>query len=119
MKTCKQCGNTYSSDLFSKKVRMCNYCREQNSIKQAETKKRWRLNNADKVAETQRRYREHNPDQIKEKNRTHRESEAGKATIQANRQKVYHCELCDCDIEREKKSQHEKSRNHQYVYRKV
>ena len=49
MKTCKQSGNTYSSDLFKNRMKLCNYCREQNKIKNDETKKQWKLNNPERV----------------------------------------------------------------------
>ena len=55
---------------------------------------------------------------LRKRKKQYRESEKGKATIQANMQKVYHCELCDYDIKREKKSQHEKSFNHEYFFQK-
>ena len=38
------------------------------------------------------KYEEENADDIKEREKQYRESEKGKATIQANRPKVYHCE---------------------------
>ena len=49
MKTCKQCGNTYSSDLFKNRMKLCNYCREQNKVKNDEAKKQWKLNNPERV----------------------------------------------------------------------
>ena len=119
MKTCKQCGNTYSYDLFMNRMKLCNYCREQNKIKNHETKTHWKLNNPEKVKEYRQKYEEENIDEIKERKKKWRESEKGKAKIQEYRQKVHYCELCDYEVKKEKKSQHEKSLNHQYFYRKV
>ena len=118
MKKCKQCDTTYSSDLFKNMIKLCDYCREQNKIKNDETKRQERINNPEKAREKNRRYRENHPDRIQEKNRKYRESEAGKATIQANRQTVHYCELCDYEVKKGKKSQHEKSGNHQYFLQK-
>ena len=119
MKKCKQCDTTYSSDLFKNMIKLCDYCREQNKINNDETKKQWKLNNPERVKGYRKKYEEENIDEIKERKKKWRESEKGKATIQANRQKVHYCELCDYEVKKEKKSQHEKSLNHQYFYRKV
>ena len=118
MKTCKQCDNTYSSDLFKNRMKLCNYCREQNKIKNDETKKQWKLNNPERVKGYRKKYEEENVDDIKERKKKWRESEKGRATIQEYRQKVHYCELCDYEVKKEKKSQHEKSGNHQYFLQK-
>ena len=118
MKTCKQCDNTYSSDLFKNRMKLCKYCREQTKIKNDENKKQWKLNNPEKVKEYRQKYEEENIDEIMERKKKWRESEKGKAKIQDYRQKVHYCELCDYEVKKEKKSQHEKSLNHQYFLQK-
>ena len=114
MKKCIQCDNTFSADMFSVRVRICDYCREQNRMKREDTKKRWKLNNAEKVRGYSQKYLEKNKDEINEWKREYRQSEEGQAKIKEYHLIVYHCELCDYDIKRYKKSQHEKSANHLY-----
>ena len=49
MTTCIQCDTTYSSEMFSVRVRICDVCRENNKIKRIERQKQWNLNNPEKL----------------------------------------------------------------------
>ena len=118
MKMCIQCNYTYPSDMFHVRVHICEGCRGQNKIKRDETKKQWKLNNPDKVKAYQQKHNEMYADEIKERKKKYRQSEEGKAKIREYNQLVYHCELCDYDIKKCKKTQHEKSKNHQYFLQK-
>ena len=121
-KKCIQCDNTFSADMFSVRVRICDYCREQNRMKREDTKKRWKLNNAEKVRGYSQKYYAEHKQEINEQHKEYRQSEKGHATIkeyrERNKEIMYHCELCDYDIKRYKKSQHEKSKNHLYFLQK-
>ena len=83
-----------------------------------EETKKLRLNNAEKKKAYDQKYREQNADKIRERNKQYRESERGQARLKEYQQIVYHCELCDYDVKKYKKSQHEKSKNHQYFLQK-
>ena len=117
-KKCIQCGDDYPSDMFRVRVHICDGCREQNKMKRDETKKQWKLNNPDKVKGYRQKYVEENMDEIKEKRKQYRQSEEGQAKIREYNQKIYHCQLRDYDIKKCKKTQHEKSKNHQYFLQK-
>ena len=109
IKTCIQCDNTYSSDMFSVRVRICDFCRENNKIKRIERQKQWKLNNPEKLKAYAQTYKNANADSIKEKKNQY---------SQDYRQHTLHCELCGYDIKKYKKSQHEKTKNHQYFLQK-
>ena len=113
MKRCIQCNNTYSSDMFHVRVHICDGCREQNKLKRDETKRQWKLNNPEKVKAYQQKHRQEYADEIKERKNKYRQSEEGKAKIKEYQQIIYHCDICGYDIKKYKKSQHEKSKNHQ------
>ena len=67
IKTCIQCNNTYSSEMFSVRVRICDVCRENNKIKRIERQKQWKLNNPEKLKAYAQTYKNANADSIKEK----------------------------------------------------
>ena len=96
MKRCIRCNNTYSSDMFHVRVRICDGCREKNKIKTDETKKQWTLNNPEKVKAYRQKTEEQYADEIKERKKKYKQSEQD-----------------EHDIKKYKKSQHEKSKNHQ------
>ena len=88
-------------------------------MKRDETKKQWKLNNPDKVKGYRQKYVEESMDEIKEKRKQYRQSEEGQAKIREYNQIIYHCELCDYDINKYKKPRHEKSKITSISYRKA
>lgn len=121
MKTCKQCNNTYSSDLFKIRIKLCEYCREQNKIKREETKKQWRLDNPEKVKEYQRKYREANVEQIKEMRRKYREKhlEQIKEKNRIYKQIEVDCEVCGWKVKKCRWSEHIKTATHKFNEEKM
>ena len=98
-KYCSGCQSNRCVDFFTEPYKNCDKCREKG-------RKNWHRQTVEQRGEAN------------ERKKKWTESEKGKATIQANRQKVHYCELCDYEVKKEKKSQHEKSLNHQYFLQK-
>ena len=112
MKRCIQCSNTYPSDMFHVRVRICDTCREQNKIQRDETKKQWKLNNPEKVKAYRQKTQDKYADEIKERKKKYKQSQAGRAKTQEYQKIIYHCDICGYDIKKYKKSRHEKSKKH-------
>ena len=101
MTTCIECDTTYSSEMFSVRVRICDVYRENNKIKRIERQKQWKSNNPEKLKAYAQTYKNANADSIREKKNQY---------SQDYRQHIHHCELCGYDIKKYKKSQHEKTK---------
>ena len=82
MKRCFRCNNTYSSDMFHVRVRICDGCREKNKVKTDENKKQWKFNNPEKVKAYRQKTEEKYADEIKERKKKYKQSQAGRAKTQ-------------------------------------
>ena len=104
----------------------CADCRKKRITETAERKKerrkQWRQDNPEIMKERWQKYFAEHKHEIYERHKEYRQSEEGQAKNKEYRERhkeiMYHCELCDYDIKRYKKSQHEKSKNHLYFLQK-
>ena len=129
MRECKFCleekpSTSFGSCCYKMEFKNeCLSCREKRRVKtMSERKKLYWQNNKEMLQEKSKNYYAEHKQEINEQHKEYRQSEKGHATIkeyrERNKEIMYHCELCDYDIKRYKKSQHEKSKNHLYFLQK-
>ena len=96
---CIRCKEVYGQNMFSVRVRICNYCRETARIKISE-KKRKRTRQA--------RQTEEGIAKANQSQKKYSESESGQAKTKEYRMKVYVCEVCECEVRKIHTARHEK-----------
>ena len=101
-KKCGKCQGMKEIELFEKGYRTCNTCRENS--------KRYQERHREQISIQKKEYREQNKEAIQEKNRKQ---------FLKNKDEIISCPVCNCDIKKYKKSQHEKSQTHQRNIKKL
>ena len=109
MTTCIECDTTYSSEMFSVRVRICDVCRENNKTKRIERQKQWKSNNPEKLKAYAQTYKNANADSIKEK-RTNTVKTTDNTFIIAN--------YADMILRSIRNRNTRKTKNHQYFLQK-
>ena len=100
---CIRCKEVYGKEMFSVRVRICTDCREEARIKILEKKReRARLNRETEEGRTK----------ANESQKKYRESERGQEHSKEYRMKVYICEVCECEVRKNHKARHEKTKKH-------
>lgn len=115
-KTCSRCKRSKEVQEFQGENRLCDICleqckkyREDNDEKIKQREKEYRMNNQEQIAQKKREYRHEHRDRINARNREN---------LARIKDDIFTCPVCNYDIKKYKKAQHEKSLAHKYYSEK-